>query len=89
MTENSLLAARQLPVGRYPYGASGGASTEEVYRPRDSRLKCIKVSAAQFGERFEREVKVIGASEPSQHLYRHDVGQNYLVMDTSRMRPGL
>ena len=44
----------------------------EVYRARDLRLKrdvAIKVSAAQFTERFDREAQAIARAESSQHLY--------------------
>ena len=51
-----------------PIGAGGMG---EVYRARDPRLNrivAIKVSAAQFSERFEREATAIAALNHPQYL---------------------
>src|SRR6476646_585708 len=56
----------------------------QVYRAHDSRLNrdvAIKVSAAQFSERFEREAKAIAALNHSNICQVYDVGPNYLVME--------
>ena len=64
-----------------PIGAGGMG---EVYRARDARLNrdvAIKVSAAQFSERFEREAKAIAALNHPNICQIYDVGPNYLVME--------
>src|ERR1700730_6718434 len=62
----------------------GKGGMGEVYRAHDSRLKrdvAIKVSAAQFSERFEREAQAIAALNHSHICQVYDVGPNYLVME--------
>jgi serine/threonine-protein kinase len=62
----------------------GAGGMGEVYRARDPRLNrdvAIKVSAAQFSERFEREAKTIAALNHSHICQVYDVGPNYLVME--------
>src|SRR6202140_4814516 len=64
-----------------PIGAGGMG---EVYRAHDSRLNrdvAIKVSAAQFSERFEREAKAIAALNHPNICHLYDVGPNYIVME--------
>src|SRR6204780_5808394 len=64
-----------------PIGAGGMG---EVYRARDLRLKrdvAIKVSAAQFTERFDREAQAIASLNHPNICTLHDVGPNYLVME--------
>src|SRR5258705_4200911 len=64
-----------------PIGAGGMG---EVYRARDPRLNrdvAIKVSAAQFSERFEREARAIAALNHPNICTLYDVGPNYLVME--------
>src|SRR6202162_3934662 len=64
-----------------PIGAGGMG---EVYKARDTRLDrvvALKVSAAQFSERFEREAKAIAALNHPNICTLHDVGPNYLVME--------
>src|SRR6202163_2439271 len=56
----------------------------EVYRARDPRLNrdvAIKVSAAQFSERFAREAQAIAALNHPNICQIYDVGPNYLVME--------
>jgi Protein kinase domain/WD40-like Beta Propeller Repeat len=56
----------------------------EVYRARDTRLGreiAIKVSAERFGERFEREARVISSLNHPNICTLYDVGPNYLVME--------
>ena len=88
---NSLLdppAAQVAPgeqVGPYQVEAKIGAGgMGEVYRARDTRLDrfvAIKVSAAQFSERFEREAKAIAALSHPNICQIYDIGPNYLVME--------
>jgi len=62
--------------------AAGGIG--EVYRAIDTRLQrevAIKVSAARFSERFEREARVIASLNHPHICHLHDVGPNYLVME--------
>ena len=64
-----------------PIGAGGMG---EVYRARDARLNrdvAIKVSDAQFSERFEREAKAIAALNHPNICQIYDVGPDYLVME--------
>src|SRR5579862_8820260 len=64
-----------------PIGAGGMG---EVYRARDPRLNrdvAIKVSNAQFSERFEREAHSIAALNHPNICTLYDVGPNYLVME--------
>src|SRR6267154_1254819 len=65
-------------------GLIGKGGMGEVYRARDPRLNrdvAIKVSAAQFSERFEREAKAIAALNHPHICQIYDVGPNYLVME--------
>src|SRR5260370_12489906 len=62
----------------------GGGGMGEVYRAKDTRLErivAIKVSSAQFGERFEREARAVAALNPPNICTLHDIGPNYLVME--------
>jgi serine/threonine protein kinase/Tol biopolymer transport system component len=62
----------------------GKGGMGEVYRARDPRLNrdvAIKVSNAQFSERFEREAKAIAALNHPNICQIYDVGPNYLVME--------
>jgi len=62
----------------------GAGGMGEVYRARDARLNrivAIKVSGAQFSERFEREAKAIAALNHPNICQIYDVGPNYIVME--------
>src|SRR5258708_1225523 len=62
----------------------GKGGMGEVYRARDPRLNrdvAIKVSTAQFSERFDREAKAIAALNHPNICQIYDVGSNYLVME--------
>src|SRR6202045_3917981 len=62
----------------------GAGGMGEVYRARDPRLNrdvAIKVSAAQFTERFEREARAVAALNHPNICTLFDVGPNYLVME--------
>jgi|SRR5579862_887365 len=64
-----------------PIGAGGMG---EVYKAHDPRLKrdvAIKVSSAQFSERFEREARAIAALNHPYICTLHDIGPNFLVME--------
>jgi eukaryotic-like serine/threonine-protein kinase len=72
-------------LGRYyllsPIGKGGMG---EVWKARDSRLNrdvAIKVSAARFSERFEREAKAIAALNHPNICQIYDIGTNYIVME--------
>lgn len=56
----------------------------EVYKARDPRLDrivAIKVSTAQFSERFTREARSLALLNHPHICIVHDVGPNYLVME--------
>jgi serine/threonine protein kinase/Tol biopolymer transport system component len=62
----------------------GAGGMGQVFRAVDTRLGrevAIKVSAAQFSERFEREARAISALNHPNICTLHDVGPNYLVME--------
>jgi serine/threonine protein kinase len=64
-----------------PIGAGGMG---EVYKARDTRLDrtvAIKVGAAKFSERFEREARAVAALNHPNICTLHDVGTDYLVME--------
>src|SRR5215831_5996288 len=64
-----------------PLGAGGMG---EVYKARDNRLNrfvAIKISSAQFSERFEREARAIAALNHPHICALYDVGHDYLVME--------
>src|SRR5580765_4578429 len=64
-----------------PIGAGGMG---DVYKARDTRLDrivAIKVSKAEFSERFEREARAVAALNHPNICTLHDVGPDYLVME--------
>jgi serine/threonine protein kinase len=64
-----------------PLGAGGMG---EVYKARDTRLNravAVKISHAQFSERFEREARTIAALSHPHICTLYDVGPDYLVME--------
>src|ERR1700674_821553 len=65
-------------------GLIGAGGMGEVYRARDPRVGrdvAIKVSAAQFTERFDREVRAVASLNHPNICHLYDVGPNYLVME--------
>ena len=80
-----MIVDRGTKLGPYeilePLGAGGMG---EVYRARDTRLNrlvAIKVSRAQFSDRFEREARAIAALNHPHICALYDVGPDYLVME--------
>ncbi len=79
-------------------GVLGHGGMGKVYRAVDTRLDrpvAIKISAEQFGARFEREARAISALNHPHICTLYDVGPNYLVMElvegqtlTSHLRKG-
>lgn len=70
-----------------PLGAGGMG---EVWKARDTRLErtvAIKVSAAEFSERFEREARAVAALNHTHICQLYDVGPNYLVMEHIEGKP--
>jgi Tol biopolymer transport system component/predicted Ser/Thr protein kinase len=70
-----------------PIGAGGMG---EVYKARDTRLErtvAIKVAAAKFSERFEREARAVAALNHPHICTLHDVGPDYLVMEYVEGQP--
>src|ERR1700693_656244 len=62
----------------------GKGGMGEVWKAHDSRLNrdvAIKVSNAQFTERFTREARAIAALNHTNICHLYDVGPNYLVME--------
>jgi predicted Ser/Thr protein kinase len=78
-------------IGPYKIEAALGAGgMGEVYRAHDTRLRrdvAVKVSAAQFTERFEREARAIAALNHPNICTLYDVGPNYLVMELIEGKP--
>ena len=72
-------------IGNYRVTARLGAGgMGEVFRATDTRLGrevAIKFSAAQFGERFEREARAVAALNHPNICTLYDVAANYLVME--------
>src|SRR6201982_8234 len=62
----------------------GKGGMGEVYRAHDVRLNrdvAIKISTAQFTDRFSREARAIAALNHTNICHLYDVGPNYLVME--------
>ncbi len=77
-----LAGARLGPYQIQAVIGSGGMGT--VYRAIDTRLNrsvAIKISAAQFTARFEREARAIAALNHPHVCTMYDVGPDYLVME--------
>jgi hypothetical protein len=61
-----------------------GGGMGKVFRATDTRLNrlvAIKVCAARFSERFEREARLIASLNHPNICQLHDVGPNYLMME--------
>jgi Tol biopolymer transport system component/predicted Ser/Thr protein kinase len=62
----------------------GAGGMGEVYKARDTRLDrivALKVSKAEFSERFHREARAVAALNHPNIAALYDVGPNYLVME--------
>src|SRR5664279_6231513 len=62
----------------------GAGGMGEVWKARDTRLDrivAVKVSKAEFSERFEREARAVAALNHPNICQLYDVGPNYLVME--------
>src|SRR5512143_1860663 len=62
----------------------GKGGMGEVYPAHDDRLSrdvAIKVSSAEFTERFSREARAIASLNHTNVCHLYDVGPNYLVME--------
>ena len=64
-----------------PIGKGGMGEVWKAHDPRLNRDVAIKVSAAQFSDRFEREARAIAALNHPNICTLYDVGPNYLVME--------
>src|SRR6516162_2887861 len=68
----------------------GKGGMGEVYKARDTRLDrtvAIKVAAAKFSERFEREARAVAALNHPHICTLYDVGPDYLVMEYVEGQP--
>jgi len=68
----------------------GAGGMGEVWKARDTRLDrtvAVKISRAQFNERFEREARAVAALNHPHICTLHDVGPDYLVMEYVEGRP--
>src|SRR6185503_10530281 len=78
-------------LGPYEIGSLLGAGgMGAVYRARDPRTGrdvAVKVSDAQFSERFDREVRAIAALNHPNICHLYDVGPDYLVMELVEGEP--
>jgi serine/threonine protein kinase len=62
-------------------GKGGMGEVWKAHDPQIGRDVAIKVSAQQFTDRFEREVRAIGALNHANICTLYHVGPNYLVME--------
>jgi Tol biopolymer transport system component/serine/threonine protein kinase len=83
-TETGLLN-HPLRLGPYQIvGVIGAGGMGTVYQARDTRLNrmvAIKISAAKFSARFEREARAVAALNHAHICTLYDVGPSYLVME--------
>jgi len=86
-----MLLAVGTRLGPYEVTAAIGAGgMGEVYKALDARLGrtvAIKVSAAEFSERFEREARSVATINHPNICQLYDVGPNYLVMEYVEGQP--
>src|ERR1051326_4549739 len=85
MVKTSMPLAAGDKLGPYEVlGLIGKGGMGEVYRAHDQRLRrkvAIKVSTEPFGERFEREARLIASLNHPNICTLYDVGPGYLVME--------
>src|ERR1041384_458591 len=68
----------------------GTGGMGEVYRARDPRLGrnvAIKISAARFSERFEREARAVAALNHPNICHLYDVVREYIVRNWGEGKP--
>jgi serine/threonine protein kinase len=72
-------------LGRYevlaPIGKGGMGEVYRAHDPSAGRDVALKVSHAQYSDRFEREARVVAALNHPNICALYDVGPNYLVME--------
>jgi eukaryotic-like serine/threonine-protein kinase len=80
-----MLLAAGARLGPYEVLAPlGSGGMGEVYKARDTRVDrfvAIKLSQAEFSERFEREARAVAALNDPHICQLYDVGANFLVME--------
>jgi len=64
-----------------PLGAGGMGDVYQANDTRLDRIVAVKVSKAEFNERFEREARAVAALNHPNICQLYDVGLNYLVME--------
>src|SRR5437899_2862072 len=64
-----------------PMGAGGMGDVYQANDTRLDRIVAVKVSKAEFNERFEREARAVAALNHPNICQLYDVGPNYLVME--------
>src|ERR1700691_4849954 len=64
-----------------PLGKGGMGEVWKAHDPQIGRDVAIKLSAQQFTDRFEREVRAIGALNHPNICTLYHIGPNYLVME--------
>jgi serine/threonine protein kinase len=64
-----------------PIGAGGMGEVYKAHDPRLDRTVALKVSKAEFTERFTREARTVAQLNHANICTLHDVGPNYLVME--------
>ena len=64
-----------------PIGAGGMGEVFKATDTRLGRIVALKVSKAEFSERFEREARAISSLNHPHICQLYDVGPNYLVME--------
>ena len=84
-TSNLMPLCTGTKLGRYEITTLlGKGGMGEVYRARDPQLKrdvAIKVSTAEFTDRFRREAEAVAALNHPNICTLHDVGADHLVME--------
>src|ERR1700733_13764841 len=62
-------------------GKGGMGEVWKARDPRIDRIVALKVSKAEFTERFKQEARLVGQLNHKNICILHDVGPNYLVME--------
>jgi serine/threonine protein kinase len=64
-----------------PIGAGGMGEVYKARDPRLDRMVAIKISKADFTERFTQEARMVAQLNHPNICHLYDVGPNYLVME--------